>query len=280
MPESALKQAGTFGFSDWGVIELQGPDAADFLNRLSTLNFKKWDPSVARAGAFLTGKSGVVGLGFFRSSPGGFQFVLPKSNLAQVIEHLEKYHFSEDLRFADVSASYLVAGVLGEASLPPQAEDWKDPWIPGLRWRLLPANAPFKASLEPALYDFLRISCGMPRVGIDIDSTVMVLEANLALAVDRNKGCYPGQEVVERIFTYGQVNRKLLPVVVRGQWQNAVLPLKCVRDDRTASTLVSLVGSPSSPTEARGLAFIARSFWESTEPFSVDGVDMTIALKG
>jgi folate-binding protein YgfZ len=278
MPESALAQSGTFDFSDWGVIELLGVDAADFLNRLSTLNFKKWDRSLVRVGAFLTGKSGVVGFGFFRSSPGGFECILPKVSVPPVLEHLEKLHFSEDLSFTDVSEKYFVTGVLGEA--PPLGTDalWIDPWIPGLRWQLLPSNGSFSASLDSKLYNFLRTSYGMPRVGLEIDSTVMILEANLALAVDRNKGCYPGQEVVERIFTYGQVNRKLLPVIVRGDWQNALLPLKCVRDGRTASTLVSLVGSPLNPSEARGLAFIARSFWDSTDPLSAEGVEMTISL--
>ncbi len=277
MPESALATSGTFDFSDWGVIELQGPDAADFLNRLSTLNFKNWDPSSVRVGALLTGKSGVVAFGFFRSRPGGFEYILPKANVAQVLEHLEKFHFSEDLRFADISAKYSVAGFFGEGPLNETDAAWKDPWIPGLRWQLLPSGAAFKASLDSTLYNFLRTAYGMPRVGLEIDSTVMVLEANLALAVDRNKGCYPGQEVVERIFTYGQVNRKLLPVSVRGQWQNAVLPLKCVRDGRTASTLVSLVGSPLNPAEARGLAFVARPFWDSTDPLSADGVEITIS---
>ncbi len=59
-------------------------------------------------------------------------------------------------------------------------------------------------------YEILRIEAGIPRYGIDMDEKVMLPETGLeTVAASETKGCYPGQEVVARIKTYGGLNRKL-----------------------------------------------------------------------
>jgi len=49
-------------------------------------------------------------------------------------------------------------------------------------------------------------------VGRELNATSIILEGNFEKPIARDKGCYPGQEVIERIFTYGQVSRKLYPI--------------------------------------------------------------------
>jgi folate-binding protein YgfZ len=265
-------------------VEITGPDARDFLNRLTTLNFKKWDPLQTRLGAFLTGKSGVVALGFFQSVAGGFHLVLPQDTLAAVLEHIELFHFSEKLQSVDRSAEWHLFGVW-HAPVPVRDawRSWADPFIDGLVWQKVAASeaADWKkrvASL-PVLtdvqFDWLRTRSGMPLVGKEVDTSVLVLEGGLERAVDRNKGCYPGQEVVERIFTYGQVNRKLLPVQVTGNWKNAALPLKFLQDGKAVATLVTAV--PDLETDsAVGLAFVHRLFWQSRESFQESGIEIKV----
>lgn len=55
-----------------------------------------------------------------------------------------------------------------------------------------------------------RIEAGVPRFGADLDETTLPQEAGLeARAVSFNKGCYIGQEVINRLRTIGQVTRAL-----------------------------------------------------------------------
>lgn len=58
--------------------------------------------------------------------------------------------------------------------------------------------------------EIARICAGIPRYGTDMDSTNFPQECGIeAIAVSYNKGCYIGQEILNRIHTMGHVNRKL-----------------------------------------------------------------------
>src|SRR5581483_522814 len=68
-----------------------------------------------------------------------------------------------------------------------------------------------------AALEMLRIEAGKPRYGIDIDEHIIPIEAGLGPeAISYTKGCYPGQEVMARIQTYGHVNKHLYGLVVEG----------------------------------------------------------------
>jgi glycine cleavage system T protein len=62
----------------------------------------------------------------------------------------------------------------------------------------------------------LRIEAGIPRYGPDLGEDTLLLEANLLHAVSFSKGCYIGQENVERTRSRGHVNWKLSGVIVAG----------------------------------------------------------------
>ncbi len=62
-----------------------------------------------------------------------------------------------------------------------------------------------------------RIEAGLPRLGPDINDRIVPPEANLeGIAFSLSKGCYPGQEVVARMDTYGSVKRRLIGLMVEG----------------------------------------------------------------
>ena len=66
--------------------------------------------------------------------------------------------------------------------------------------------------VRPAGYDTLerlRIESGTPRHGVDVDDLTIAIEARLEWAIHFAKGCYVGQEVVERAVSRGRVNRLL-----------------------------------------------------------------------
>ncbi|MGH9354896.1 MAG: aminomethyltransferase family protein [Terriglobia bacterium] len=56
----------------------------------------------------------------------------------------------------------------------------------------------------------LRIEAGIPRYGAELAEDVLPLEAGLLNALSFTKGCYIGQEIVERARSRGHVNWKLM----------------------------------------------------------------------
>ena len=64
--------------------------------------------------------------------------------------------------------------------------------------------------------DTLRIEAGIPWYGHDMDESRVVLEVGLDSAISHTKGCYLGQEVVERASARGHVNRRLTGLVLGG----------------------------------------------------------------
>jgi folate-binding protein YgfZ len=64
--------------------------------------------------------------------------------------------------------------------------------------------------------NILRVEAGTPRYGVDFNEENLLLEVGLDNSYSYTKGCYLGQEVVERIRSRGHVNRKLCGLVLDG----------------------------------------------------------------
>jgi folate-binding protein YgfZ len=59
-------------------------------------------------------------------------------------------------------------------------------------------------------FEMARIEAGIPRFGADMDESNIPLECGIeARAVSYSKGCYIGQEVINRIHSIGHVNKEL-----------------------------------------------------------------------
>lgn len=75
-----------------------------------------------------------------------------------------------------------------------------------------------EAGLQPVGREALetsRIESGLARLGPDLNEKIVPPEANLeGIAFSLSKGCYPGQEVVARMDTYGSVKRRLVGLVL------------------------------------------------------------------
>jgi folate-binding protein YgfZ len=77
-------------------------------------------------------------------------------------------------------------------------------------------------------WETVRIEAGIPRFGADMDETNIPLECGIeSRAIVYNKGCYIGQEVINRIHSVGHVNREL-----RGLRLADDLPALPARGDR------------------------------------------------
>jgi folate-binding protein YgfZ len=93
----------------------------------------------------------------------------------------------------------------------------------------------------------LRIEAGYPVLGIDIDDQIFPVEAGLHHSVSTDKGCYPGQEVVARIETYGHAKRQLFGLRMEGE----AVPKKSdqiFHDGKEVGWVTSVTRSPAWPT--------------------------------
>ena len=95
--------------------------------------------------------------------------------------------------------------------------------------------------------ELARVEAGIPRFGADMDETNLPQEAGIETrAVSFNKGCYIGQEVINRVRTMGQVSRRL-----RGLRLPDALPALPKRGDKLfhagkeVGHITSAVASPS-----------------------------------
>jgi aminomethyltransferase len=98
-----------------------------------------------------------------------------------------------------------------------------------------------------------RIENGKPRYGEDIRETSLPQETQQMHAVSFNKGCYLGQEIVERIRAQGRVNKKLMRVVLEGGEAPAAGTKTTV--DGAEAEVTSAVVSPESG-EVVALAYV------------------------
>jgi len=80
-----------------------------------------------------------------------------------------------------------------------------------------------------AALNSLRIEAGIPWYGVDMDERRIVLEVGLEQAISFKKGCYLGQEVVERASARGHVNRKLSGLIIQSGDSSDTLP---AQDDK------------------------------------------------
>jgi len=64
--------------------------------------------------------------------------------------------------------------------------------------------------------DVIRIENGVPRVGVDTTEKTIALEARLQSAISFNKGCYVGQETIERATARGALKKRLFGLRLQG----------------------------------------------------------------
>lgn len=101
--------------------------------------------------------------------------------------------------------------------------------------------------VDDATWDAVRIERGLPRFGVDFDTTHYPQEAALEkLAVSFSKGCYLGQEVVYMLENRGHVKRKLVPLEVEGAAPPPVGSIVTTADGDPVGEIKSAALAPSS----------------------------------
>jgi folate-binding protein YgfZ len=103
-------------------------------------------------------------------------------------------------------------------------------------------------------FETARIEAGIPRFGADMDETNLPLECGIEeRAISYQKGCYIGQEVINRIHSFGHVTKELRNLLLADDLK--LLPQrgdKLFHGDKETGYVTSAVKSPGSGNIALG----------------------------
>jgi len=108
--------------------------------------------------------------------------------------------------------------------------------------------------------DVLRIEAGIPCFGRDMNDTSLVSEVGLEGAFSFTKGCYLGQEVVERVAARGQVQKKLVGLICEGD-RPPTTGSTLLAADKEVGLITSAAWSPSLKVVI-ALGYVRREHWD------------------
>ena len=107
--------------------------------------------------------------------------------------------------------------------------------------------------------NILRVEAGMPRYGVDFSEDNLLLEVGLEDSYSYSKGCYLGQEVVERIRSRGHVNRKLCGLMLDGDRTAAASDAILAGDHEIGIITSSVISFELNRPIALG--YVYKDFW-------------------
>jgi len=200
--ESVETATGTLYRLDRGYVEVSGPEAAEFLERMVSNEVASLEPGEARPALLLTPKSRIVApLRVVREGPESFLLITEAALAESVGSTLLRARFAAKCEIEPKPyRGYLQLGAgegirnddYGVEAFESWAEEERDAVEPG-------------EELER-----LRIEAGTPAWGRELDETILPAEAGLdETHVSFTKGCYPGQEPIARLHYRGHANRGL-----------------------------------------------------------------------
>ncbi len=210
-------EAGLMDLSRQVKLRLTGPDAQRYLNGQVSNDVRRLPPSGSLVACVCTHKGKLEALvTISRSGPETF-FLTADETLADFLPtRMEKYLIADDAVLEDITADYsllhVFPGNAAPGSLPAPAFSFTttrlgvggtDLWYPA-------GTALDVSFTPPEALELLRVERGIPSWTAELSSGILPQEARLEdYAIDFHKGCYTGQEVISRLKSVGQVNKKL-----------------------------------------------------------------------
>ena len=223
-----------------GVVEVSGRDRVRFLQGMCTNDVTALKPGEGCMAAVVNRQGKMVAEIIIRATENLLLLELDRSNIGTTLASLNKFIVADDVTMKVSDAEVVSLHGAGAPDLlqaPPLANyhavmrdgvmisrngllgpEGYDLLIPGGRPgeldRILGHGAT-PAGLDA--YETLRIENGFPRWGAEMDGSVLPIEAGLeSLAICYTKGCYIGQEVIQRVKTYSEPPRILTSLAIKG----------------------------------------------------------------
>jgi folate-binding protein YgfZ len=226
---------------DRGYVEVSGPDAEDFLERMLSNEVAALEPGASRPALLLTPKGRIIApLRAVRTADEAFLLVTDSSDLAgPVAESLLASRFASRC----VIETRPLVGLIQVGS-EPEGPAVAIPDFGVEAWEAWGDRAAVGA--DAAELERLRIEAGTPAWGKELDESVLPAEAGLdETHISFTKGCFPGQEPIARLRHRGHVNRRLRRLEV---------PAAKVGDEIVWNEKV--VGRVTSAVEGRALGYV------------------------
>ncbi len=153
--------------------------------------------------------------------------------------------------------------------LVPRYEVWIESHAAVELWKALTTGGAVPCGANAV--EQLRIIEGTPAYGMDIGDRDLPQETNQLRALNFNKGCYLGQEIVERIRSRGSVHRTFSGFVLTGEPPASKTPV--LSGDKVVGELTSIARISISEAGERPLAlgFVRREALESKNALTANG---------
>lgn len=220
---------------DWHWVSLSGPDAADFLQRLTTVDIRSLASGHGAPGFFLNAQGRIRShfmLWRLEAESFGFEIEGGQSGhgLSDLLAVIDQFTFAErfQLQTEPLKATWILGTpieglnpnetrVLAPGVRACRHEDqlwgmaWTSLWAADgadlSSWIGAMARPP-QSEVQPWLNQ-TRVRMMSPALDSEITSERNPLELGMSAGIAANKGCYPGQEVIEKIISLGAPSKRL-----------------------------------------------------------------------
>ncbi len=277
--DTVRSAAGWLDLADRAILFVSGPDRVEWLQGMLSNDVEALDPGEGIPAAILNIQGKILADVRVLRTADAFLLELDEPLAAGALEHLNRYLIADEVEISNLSdelavisiqgpeAETALSGLLEVRSLPAGELGHEEVECAGERLRVVRAThtgepgfdlvaargrVAAMAGLPQArripwigseARETLRIEAGIPRYGVDMDADTLLLETCLDDAVSFTKGCYLGQETVERIHSRGHVNRKLVGLTAEGDTV-PVPGAPVLVDERPVGRITSAVPSP------------------------------------
>jgi folate-binding protein YgfZ len=215
-----------FDLSLRAKLRLTGADRIRFLNGQTTNDVREAGTQATQESCVLNAK-GHLDVHLFLFATANEIWIDADEELREQLQlRLERYVIADDVTIEDVTDQFALFHLLRESE--PKISEVKF----GLRsrrlgiegWDLWVESAEAKKTrsilaadyraMDESEWEVLRIENGIPRWGRELTPQIIPPEANLAAhAIDYEKGCYIGQEVISRMKMSGQTRQRLCGLI-------------------------------------------------------------------
>ena len=288
------KAVGLADISHLGRLKITGKDRISFLNGLLTNDISQLKENAGQRSALLNSKARVLADLHLYAQPDNLLVDTGESSASHVKEILDRFVITEDVQIQDSTqdlvqvtvqgpkSSQAIKEVLGieaqdliqleQKTLGPSTiiardrtgQSGYDIIMPTLEaepvWHgfLLKGGEIGLNPVGSQALEILRLEAGYPKYATDVDENTIILEAGFKDAINFNKGCYLGQEVVARATHIGRVNKQLVRLEV--ETKDSVSPRsKLMSNGREAGFITSAAFSPGLQRVV-GLGYANREF--------------------
>ena len=296
--DALRKRAGLLDRTDRGLAVVRGADRRDWLHNLVSNAVKTLAPGVGCYAFALDVRGRVLFDLNILADADLLHLDLDSAALPAALQHLDRYHLSERVELADQSAAHARLAVIGPdaARIAADLGAVKFADFPPLSWieiasgvRLVRVDCgesgfELHVSREAAVewwnrcagslgvrpvgldaWQVLRIESAIPWLGAEIDERVVAPETGqIARAISYHKGCYLGQEVVERMRSHGSQARRLVRLHGNQLDAPSALPVALRSGDAEVGRVTSLMRQPACD-EWIGLGYVRSAVPDGTE---------------